>query len=103
MEKSFEDLKYMLDANYPLIYLASPEYGRIIQKVRSTAYRKGYTFSTWDIVDGLQIHKKNDTTNKLEKVENHPEYGETKSPDAFLNFLLKGNTENQNTKEIFYN
>lgn len=101
MEKTFQDLKYMLDANYPLIYLASPEYGRIIQKVRSTAFRKGYTFSTWDIVDGLQIHTKNDTTNKLEKVEKHTNYGEVKNPDAFLQFLLKGNTENQETKEIF--
>lgn len=101
MEKSFEDLKYMLDANYPLIYLASPEYGRIIQKVRSIAYRKGYTFSTWDIVDGLQIHTKVDNTNKLDKVEKHPNNGETKNPDSFLEFLLKGNNENQEAKEVF--
>lgn len=100
MEKSFVDLKYMLDANYPLIYLASPEYGRIIQKVRSTAHRKGYSFSTWDIVDGLQIHNKDENDNQL-KVEKHLKNDETKNPDSFLEFLLKGNNENQNLKEIF--
>lgn len=101
MEKSFEDLKFMLDANYPLIYLASPEYGRIIQKTRSIAFRKGYIFSTWDIVDGLQIHNQERNSNKLEKVEKHPNNSETKNPDAFLEFLLKGNVENHELKEIF--
>ena len=101
MEKSFEDLKFMLDANYPLIYLASPEYGRIIQKVRSIAYRKGYNFYTWDQVDGLQAHQKKEGTNSLEKIMKHKNHGETESLDALLEFLLKGNDENGEQKEIF--
>ncbi|HIP33295.1 MAG TPA: AAA family ATPase, partial [Bacteroidia bacterium] len=101
MEKSFEDLKYMLDANYPLIYLASPEYGRIIQKVRSIAFRKGYEFNTWDLVDGLQNHKKKEGSNNLDKVDKHKSHGESESPDALLEFLLKGNKDNENNKEIF--
>lgn len=101
MEKSFEDLKYMLDANYPLIYLASSEYGRIIQKVRSTAFRKSYTFNTWDIVDGLQTHIQANGSNKLDKVQKHPNNDETKNPDSFFEFLLKGNNENIDKKEIF--
>ncbi len=100
MEKTFEDLKYMLDANYPLIYLASPEYGRIIQKVRSIAYRKDYIFHTWDLVDGLQTHKKEENTNKLKEVKKHSNHGETKSPDSLMEFLLKGNKENSD-REIF--
>ncbi len=102
MEKSFEDLKYMLDANYPLIYLASPEYGRIIQKVRSIAFRKGYEFNTWDLVDGLQSHKQKEGSNRLDKIEKHISHEETENPDALLDFLLKENIkENTNKKEIF--
>jgi len=100
MEKSFEDLKYMLDANYPLIYLASPEYGRIIQKIRSIAFRKGYEFNTWDLVDGLQSHIKKEGNNNLDKVDKHQSHGETENPDSLLEFLLKGNKEKENTKEI---
>lgn len=99
MEKQFEDLKYMLDANYPLIYLASSEYGRIIQKVRNIAFRKNYLFHSWDLVDGLQTHIENG--GRLDKVEKHPNNRETKAPDTFLDFLLKGNEENNNKKEIF--
>jgi SpoVK/Ycf46/Vps4 family AAA+-type ATPase len=102
MEKSFEDLKYMFDANYPLIYLASPEYSRIIQKVRSISFRKGYEFNTWDLVDGLQEHKKKEGTNGLEKIKKHPNHEETENPDSLLTFLLKGNLkERANAKEIF--
>lgn len=102
MEKSFEDLKYMLDANYPLIYLASPEYGRIIQKVRSIAFRKGYEFNTWDLVDGLQNHKQEEGSNNLDKIEKHKSYDETENPDSLLTFLLKGNIkDNADQKEIF--
>lgn len=101
MEKSFDDLKYMLDANYPLIYLASPEYGRIIQKVRSISFRKGYEFNTWDLVDGLQNHKPKDGSNKLDKVEKHQNHEEAENPDSLLTFLLKGNKEKENAKEVF--
>lgn len=101
MEKSFEDLKYMLDANYPLIYLASPEYGRIIQKIRSIAFRKDYEFNTWDLVDGLQSHIKKEGNNNLDKVEKHQSHEEAENPDSLLEFLLKGNKEKENTKEIF--
>lgn len=101
MEKSFEDLKHMLDANYPLIYLASPEYGRIIQKVRSISFRKGYGFNTWDSVDGLQNHKQKPGSNGLEKVEKHKNHDEAENPDSLLEFLLKGNRDNENLKEVF--
>lgn len=101
MDTVFDDLRGMLNANYPIIYLASPEYNRIIQKVRSIAFRKGYNFHTWDLVDGLQLHRKEKNENKLETVEKHTNHSETKSIDALLEFLHKGNSENATKKEIF--
>ena len=102
MEKSFEDLKFMLDANYPLIYLASPEYGRIIQKVRSISFRKQYEFNTWDLFDGLRNHIKKDGSLKLDKVIKHVNHEETENPDSLLTFLLNGNIENNaDQKEVF--
>lgn len=101
MEKSFEELKYMLEAQYPLIYLASSEYGRIIQKVRTISFKKGYEFNTWDIVDGLRTHKKNENNNRLKIVQKHPNSDETENPDSLLEFLFKGNKEQIHTKEVF--
>ncbi len=101
MEKSFEDLGNMLDAKYPLIYLASSEYGRIIQKVRTIAFKKGYEFSTWDLVDRLQTHKKAEGRNRLDSVDRHQAYEETENIESLLDFLLKGNKDKENVKEIF--
>jgi SNF2 family DNA or RNA helicase len=59
MDKTFDDIKDMLKANYPLLYLATSEYGRALQKLRRIAYEMDYAFFSWDNVDGLQSHKKN--------------------------------------------
>lgn len=101
MEKSFNDLKSMISAKYPLIFLASPEYGRIVQKVRKIAFRKGYEFHSWDLVDGLKSHIKKDGTTAMDRTEKHPSYDETKAPTGFMNFLLKGNFEDEEKKEMF--
>jgi SpoVK/Ycf46/Vps4 family AAA+-type ATPase len=97
MDNTFKDIKAMLKANYPLIYLTTTEYSRVIQKLRSTAYGLEYDFHTWDCVDGLQTHKKDVNNNRLEKVEVHTN-GKTKDSVDFLEFLQR--IENDE-KEIF--
>lgn len=57
----FEDLKDMLKANYPLVYLATSEYNRTLQYVRRIAHSNNFTFNTWDCVAGLEIHKKDES------------------------------------------
>lgn len=99
MEKNFDDLKIMIDANYPLIYLTSPEYERIIQKVRKIAWRKGYGFHTWNIVKGLETHIQKGGS--LDKVQNHESHDEAENSDALLHFLINGNKKTDNEKEIF--
>lgn len=97
----FEEIRIMLNANYPLLYLATSEYGRTMQKLRRIAYELDYSFHTWDNVDGLQSHIKNQN-NKLEKVEKHKAHGETKGYQEFLEFI-KRDTEasTSKNKEIF--
>ena len=58
MDNTFEDIKDMLKANYPLLYLTTSEYGRVMQKLRRIAFELDYSFYSWDNVDGLQTHLK---------------------------------------------
>ena len=50
----FEDLKDMLKANYPLIYLTTSEYDRTQQYVRNISKRNDFIFINWDSVSGLR-------------------------------------------------
>ena len=93
MDKTFDDIKDMLKANYPLLYLATSEYGRTMQKLRTSAFELGYEFHTWDFVDGLFTHTKN-KSNRLGDVVKHKAHGETKDYIAFLEFV-KQETESQ--------
>lgn len=96
MDNTFDDIKSMLNANYPLIYLTTTEYGRIIQKLRSISFRLDYEFHTWDCVDGLQTHHRNQS-NRLEKIATHKNR-ETKDSVGLLEFLKHIEDDN---KEIF--
>jgi ATP-dependent 26S proteasome regulatory subunit len=86
MDKTFDDLRVMLKANYPLLYFATSEYERVKQKARRIAFEMDYTFNSWDIVEGLQSHGKN-KNNRVEKIEKHKLHGSTKNADAFLGEL----------------
>ena len=68
MDKTFEDIKDMLRANYPLIYLTTSEYRRIKTTIRRIGYRLGYDFHAWNVVDGLITHSKT-PANKFNKIE----------------------------------
>ena len=101
MDKTFTDIKDMLKANYPLLYLATSEYGRTMQKLRTIAFGMDYSFHTWDSVDGLQTHKKN-PSNRLDKVEKHRAHNDTEGYQELLEFIKK-DSEGISTpsKEIF--
>ena len=110
MDKTFDDLRVMLKANYPLLYFATSEYDRVKQKVRRIAFDMNYSFNSWDIVEGLSSHTKNQN-NKLEKVDKHKLHGSTKNATAFLGEIkalieaeLKEEAESNKipTKEIYF-
>lgn len=100
MDKTFDDIKDMLKANYPLLYLATSEYGRALQKLRRIAYEMDYAFYSWDNVDGLQNHIKNQS-NRLNKVEKHKAHQETKDYQALLEYIKRDSEGGNSTKEIY--
>lgn len=100
MDKTFDDIKDMLKANYPLLYLATSEYRRVLQKLRRIAYEMDYTFYSWDNVDGLQNHIKNQN-NRLEKVEKHKAYQETKGYQELLEYIKRDSEAGNSKKEIY--
>jgi len=67
----FDDLKDMLNANYPLIYLVTTEYNRTLQYVRNIAHNSKLNFNVWNCIDGLESHSK-DRTDQLQ-IKAHPD------------------------------
>jgi len=97
----FEEIRIMLKANYPLLYLATSEYARTTQKIRRIAFELDYSFHTWDNVDGLESHLKN-PSNKLDKVQKHKAHGETKGYLELLEYIKRDSESvNSPNKEIF--
>ena len=92
----FEDLKDMLKANYPLIYLATTEYNRTLQYVRRIAHSNSFKFNTWDCVTGLEIHEQ-DAQGKP-KVTEHPD--KIKDYKDVLQYIKR--SAEQTGKEIFF-
>lgn len=110
MDKTFDDLRVMLKANYPILYFATSEYDRTKQKARRIAFELGYNFNSWDIVEGLSNHIRNQN-NRLDKVEKHKLHGSTKNADALLGEIkalaeleLKEETESNKApvKEVYF-
>ena len=100
MDKTFDDIRDMLKANYPLLYLATTEYARTLQKLRRIAYEMDYSFYSWDNVDGLQNHIKNQS-NRLDKVEKHKAQQETKDYQALLEYIKRDCEGGNSSKEIY--
>ena len=85
----YDEIRSMLQANFPLIYLATTEYNRVMQKVRSLAFGLGYKFNTWDSVDGLKNHVSL-PGGRLKDIQDHPAAGDTKDPLALLEYIRYG-------------
>jgi len=78
---SFEQIKDMLKAYYPILYLTSFEYDRTKQKLRgiAKALDKNYQFNEWNCVDGLC--KRDLTNDKQTLIENNED------PEQLLKFI----------------
>lgn len=101
MDKTFHDLKDMLRASYPLIQLVSSEYNRSMQKLRRIAFELGYSFHSWDNVEGLQTHTRT-SSNRLDQVEKHKAYGETKDYQGLLEYLKRDAEAQQDANGEIY-
>ena len=97
MTPIYDEIKSMLEAGFPLIYLATTEYGRVMQKVRSMSFQLGYKCHTWDAVDGLKTHVA-DNSCRLKEIKDHPATGETLDPLALLEYLRGGLCMQEDTK-----
>jgi AAA+ superfamily predicted ATPase len=74
-KETFESLRDLIKANYPLIYAITTEYNRTMQYVRNIGNKLGYQFYSWDCIDGLKEHKKNDKVGyELEAVPGSDDY-----------------------------
>ncbi|MBR6871393.1 MAG: AAA family ATPase [Candidatus Methanomethylophilaceae archaeon] len=85
----YDEIRSMLEANFPLIYLATTEYNRVMQKVRSICFDLGYKFNTWDSVDGLMKHTSH-PGGRLKDVMPHEESENTKDSMGLLEFIRNG-------------
>ena len=85
----YDEIRLMLKANFPLIYLATTEYNRVMQKVRSLSFSLNYKFNTWDSVDGLKTHVSY-PGGRLKEIVDHQAAADTKDPLALLEYILYG-------------
>lgn len=101
MEDTFRQIKNMLNAGFPLLYLVTSEYSRVTQKLRKIAFDGNYAFHTWDCVDFLKTHNKNQN-NRLEDIVTHIEHESTQDCETLLEYLHKGlGNSDDDSKEIF--
>ena len=89
----FEDLKDMLKANYPLIYLSTTEYNRTLQYVRNIAHVNDFKFYAWDCVNGLEKHEKINKEITVSTVEKYDD-------KDILEHIIR-NPEN-NEREVYF-
>lgn len=57
-EKIYEELKTLVSAKYPIIYIVSHEEDRVIETINKIASSLYKTVCIWDCVNGLSINKK---------------------------------------------
>ena len=97
----YDEIRSMLEANFPLIYLATTEYNRVMQKVRTLSFSLGYKFHTWDCVDGLRTHIFY-PGGGLQDIKAHEAAAETQDSLALLEYIRKGLIDQgDTTPEVF--
>ena len=96
-KQTFENIRDLIKANYPLIYAVTTEYNRSLGYIRDLSTKNGYKFQVWDCVTGLQEHKKVDKDLELQEVAGCQDY------IGLLDYILKvtDEKETQSDKEIF--
>lgn len=94
-EEQFDQIRDMLKAYYPVLYLSTFEYDRVKQKMRDIAKKLNgdYSFFTWNFVDGLvEIDLMTKTEKQIKDME---------EPEEVLRFILDGLEARKNDNEIF--
>ncbi|MBL0132837.1 MAG: hypothetical protein IPP79_01900 [Chitinophagaceae bacterium] len=96
-KKTFENIKDLIKANYPLIYTVTSEYNRTMLYIRDMAFKNGYTFYVWDCVNNLNKHERNAKEIDYQEIPDCGDYV------AALNHIAKSieDKDTQDEKEIF--
>jgi len=91
----YEQIKNMLKAYYPVLYLTTFEYVRTKQKIQSIAETigKDYLYYEWNCVDGLKVKNTEDGTMKI--VANQEE------PEELLKYISSRITDARGVSEVF--
>ena len=97
----FDEIKSMMRANFPLIYLTTTEYGRVTQKLRTLCFSQNIKFNVWDAVDGLLTHEK-DSSGRLVDTP-HEDWGSTLDSYTLLEWIYREliETRKDATPEVF--
>ena len=97
----FDEIKSMMRANFPLIYLTTTEYGRVTQKLRTLCFSQNIKFNIWDAVDGLLVHEK-DSSGRLVDAP-HEAWGSTQDSYTLLEWIYREliETRKDATPEVF--
>lgn len=102
MIDAFDEIKSMIRANFPLIYLTTTEYGRATQKLRTLCFSQDIKFNVWDAVDGLMVHDK-DSSGRLVEPVPHEAWGSTQDSFTLLEWIYREliETRKDTTPEVF--
>jgi ATP-dependent 26S proteasome regulatory subunit len=95
--QTFENIRDLIKANYPLIYTITSEYNRTMLYIRDTAWKNGYKFYVWDCMNNLLLHKKNEGIVDTEEIPDSADYVGT------LDHIMKSidQKDTQDDKEIY--
>ena len=96
-KQTFENIRDLIKANYPLIYAVTTEYNRSLIYIRDLSTKNGYKFQVWDCVTGLREHKKVDKDIEYVEIAGCQDY------IGLLDYIIKttDEKETQGEKEIF--
>ena len=96
-KQTFENIRDLIKANYPLIYAVTTEYNRSLTYIRDLSTKNGYKFQVWDCVTGLREHKKVDKNIEFQEIAGCQDY------IGLLDYIIKttDEKETQSEKEIF--
>ncbi len=97
-KETFESIRDLIKANYPLIYTVTTEYNRTMQYTRNIGNKLGFQFFSWDCTSGLKEHKRKDSAYELEPVAGCDDY------NGVLDYINNSieNKKESSEKAIFY-
>ena len=96
-KQTFDNIKDLIKANYPLIYTVTSEYYRTKRYISDMAFKHGYSFHVWDCVNNLKKQEKKGNEIDYQEIINCADY------NGALNYIstLIEEKDTQDTKDIF--